>query len=95
MEHNITQRQINYMKHALGFRNDRIKGRKNLVYKAYRNYFATRRGCDGFDSLVDLESKGFMVSKPYEREDSFIFHVTNKGIEILSKITGVKISEEE
>lgn len=94
MEYNLTKEQIDDMKHALGFRKDRIKGRKYLRYEAYRNYYATREGCTGFEGLVDMTNKGLMIS----RQDGtlgYLFHVTKKGMEYLSELTGVKITESD
>lgn len=91
-KYNLTEEQIDDMKHALGFRKDRIKGRKHLRYEAYRNYYATGEGCEGFDGLVDMANKGLMLSRQ-NGTDGWYFHVSPQGIKYLSELTGVEITE--
>ena len=94
MNYDITQEQLDDMKHAIGFRKDRVQGRKHLRYEAYRNYYATREGCNGFEGLVDLTDKGLMISRQNGSE-GWYFHVSPEGIKYLSEITGVKITESD
>lgn len=94
MNYTISVSQIDKMKHAIGFRNDRIKGRKYRRYEAYRNCYATREGCNDFSELEDLERQGLMTSNVY-KNNNWSFHVTQDGIKFLSEITGVKITESE
>lgn len=94
MDYNLTEEQIDNMKHALGFRKDRIRGRKYLRYDAFRNYFSTWDGCKDFEGLVDLSDKGLMLCRQ-NGSDGYLFHVSKQGIEYLSKLTGVNITEME
>ena len=94
MEYDLTEEQIDDMKHALGFRKDRIKGRKHLRYEAYRNYYATREGCEGFEGLVDISNKGLMICRQ-NGTDGYYFQVSPEGIKYLSELTGVKITESD
>jgi hypothetical protein len=87
----ITMAQIDNMKHALGFANKRVKGLKYRRYQAYRNYYATAEGCDGFEGLVDLSDKGLMLER--QVGDKTYFHVSELGFEFLSKLTGVTITD--
>jgi len=84
MNYEITQEQLDDMKHAIGFRKDRVRGRKHLRYEAYRNYYATREGCNGFEGLVDLTDKGLMISRQNGTEGWF-FYVSKEGIKYLSE----------
>ena len=94
MDYNLTEEQIDNMKHALGYRKDRIRGRKHLRYDAFRNYYSTGNGCKDFEGLVDLSDKGLMLSRQ-DGSMGYLFHVSKQGIEYLSKLTGVKITETE
>ena len=94
MDHSVTLSQINNMKHAIGFEKDKVTGRKYRKYEAYRNYYATNENCDGFSRLVDLVDKGLM-SMRQNGTDGWFFHVTKRGFEFLSDITGVTITESE
>lgn len=93
-KYDISKEQLDDMKHAIGFRKDRIKGRKHLRYEAYRNYYATREGCDGFEGLINLVNKGLMISRQ-DGSLGWIFHVPTEGFKFLSEVTGVKITQSE
>ena len=87
----VSERQIDFMKHAIGFSEHRIKGRKYKKYASYRNYFSSAERCDGFEDLINLTEKGLMRSR--QSETYWYFHVTQAGLEYLSNLTGVKITE--
>jgi hypothetical protein len=79
------------MKHAIGFRKDRIKGRKYKRYEAFRNHFSSAEGCDGFEELEKLAEQGLMISR--QSGQYWFFHVTKEGFKYLSDVTNVSISE--
>lgn len=90
-----TLEQLKLMKHTIGYQTDRVKGRKNRIYIAFRNYFVTSEGCSDYESLIELVELELMTKRahPYNDDDSFVFHVTQKGIEYLSEVLDVKITE--
>ena len=78
------------MQHAIGLTNPYSKVRKGC-YTAYRNYFVAGKGDASWDELVaaDLATK---------RQDTFcelntVYHLTEKGINILAEIMNIKIKE--
>lgn len=85
----IKETQLKKMKHAIGFRLDRIKKNK---YVAYRNYFAA--------SLVDDEDWKWLVGMGYAEQgevtqSGIFYHVTRAGMDFIERVTGVKIIEED
>ncbi|SFN50620.1 hypothetical protein [Proteiniclasticum ruminis] len=94
LDHSVTPRQIDYMKHTIGFERSMVTGRKHPKYKAYRNYFATAENCDGFQSLIDLTDKGLMLSRQ-DGSRGWLFHLSKEGFKFLSKITEVDIREDQ
>ena len=75
----ITKKQKSDMCHALGFRD----GDKFNMTKSYRNYFYTSTDDKDWCELVE---KGLATSRPstFTKGESY-FHVSDKGIEVLSK----------
>lgn len=80
-----TAEQIRLMKHTIGFEPNKVK---RHAYKAYRNYFCAGELMLEFE---DLASKGLVVK--WERNEQVYYAVTPFGIQFLSEITGVKITE--
>lgn len=76
--------QINKMKHAVGL--NMTQSEKRPV--AYRNYFATGDDPE-WNEIVDF---GLAVkrSDPFCKDD-FVYHLTEDGIEFLSKVIDKKI----
>jgi hypothetical protein len=86
----ITVAQIANMKHCIGFRGDRVKRGK---YVAYRNYFTT---ADDNESWDDLVSRGMANKRPHHYgvgKNPQVYSLSEKGIEFLAKLLGVKIVE--
>lgn len=83
----VTYKQIDLMKHTIGFDNRKVNGTKHRKYVPYRNYF-----CDGGayrDDLDELVSLGFM-----EKSSEKYYHVTDDGRTFLGFVTGVTILPE-
>ena len=84
----ITYKQIDIMKHTIGFNRGRIRGTKYRRYAPYRNYFdAGPADIASIESLVEI---GLM--KEYRKN---WFAVTDDGREFLELVTGVNILEEQ
>ena len=84
----ITVEQIGNMKHAIGFDQRRVKRGK---YEAYRNYYTTPAPHAGWEELVE---KGYAEKHPFPQgvgENPMMYRVTQKGIETLGGILGIKI----
>ena len=81
----ITLKQINLMKHTIGFEGNKVK---RHAYKAYRNYFCAGGDMKEFQDLVIV---GLAVADV--RQGDTYYFLTPKGIEYLSKIVGVRIVE--
>jgi len=88
----VTLKQINDMKHAIGFDGKRVRRRK---YVAYRNYYTTSDNSSSWDALVEL---GLAVKRPFENGiggNPQCYFVTKKGMEFLERLLECKIMEEE
>ena len=83
----ITYKQIDDMKHALGFDKRKVRGTKHRRYEPYRNYFYTGE-CDVPD-WEQLVSIGFATKS---RENWY--HVSDDGRIFLERVTGVKFLPE-
>ena len=88
----VTDVQVNLMLHAIGYQEHKVKRKK---YKAYRNYFADKPNQE-WEKLIECgyawktdslgEDEGVMPQK-------FIYyHVSQKGVDFLCKLTGVAIT---
>lgn len=92
-ETDITIYQLNLMKHAIGFKRDKVKRGK---YIAWRNYFCSYEPCEPWDKLVSL---GMAVKSTQEKSgcfDSAVYYsVTHEGIEVLSDVLEVQIVEDK
>ena len=83
----ITYKQIDIMKHAIGFSNGRIRGNKHRKYVPFRNYF-----CCG---EADLDDWNKLVAIGYaENWNNNYYGVTDKGKEFLYFVTGVLILDD-
>ncbi|MEE0114694.1 MAG: hypothetical protein U0J29_05690 [Ruminococcus sp.] len=85
---NITYKQIDIMKHTIGFNRGRIRGTKYRRYAPYRNYFEA--SSTDIADIKELAKIGLM--KEYRKN---CFEVTDDGREFLELVTGVTILEEE
>lgn len=81
---NVTYKQIDIMKHTIGFNRGRIRGTKYRRYAPYRNYFQA--------GLADMKLAKIGLMKEYRKN---CFEVTDDGREFLELVTGVTILEEE
>ena len=91
----ITLRQIENMKHCIGFRGDRVKGRKYRKYVAYRNYHTTSDNNLNWDELVKLE---LAVKRSFPSgvgDNPQCYFVTEKGMELLGKLLECEIVEDK
>ena len=86
--YNITYKQIDIMKHTIGFNRGRIRGTKYRRYAPYRNYF--QAGLADIADIKELVEIGLI--KEYRKN---CFEVTDDGREFLRLVTGVTILEEE
>lgn len=83
----VTYKQIDDMKHAIGFDNRKVRGTKHRRYEPYRNYFnAGGRDVEDWEQLVSL---GFATKS---RENWY--HVSVDGRLFLKRVTGVEILPE-
>lgn len=81
---NVTYKQIDIMKHTIGFNRGRIRGTKYRRYAPYRNYFQA--------GLADMKLAKIGLMKEYRKN---CFEGTDDGREFLELVTGVTILEEE
>ncbi len=81
---NVTYKQIDDMKHTIGFDNSKVRGTKYRRYEPYRNFFyAGPADIPDLDKLVEL---GLMTKS----KDS-VYHVNDDGKKFLQRVTGVEI----
>lgn len=61
------------------------------MYEAYRNYYSTGDDAE-WNELVDL---GLAIKRhdPFVHKD-VVYHLTRKGLEILSEILGISITQQ-
>ncbi|ROS85120.1 hypothetical protein EEK90_02975 [Muribaculaceae bacterium Isolate-036 (Harlan)] len=86
----LTAAQIRKMKHAIGF--TPAKAKKGS-YKAYRNYYVSWNDDADWDGIV---AAGLAIKrKDIFYELNVVYHLNAKGIELLSEITDIKITEAE
>lgn len=86
-EISVTTEQVRLMKHTIGFEQRRVKRGK---YEAFRNYFCAGREMPEFEDLI---TKGLAV-KDIRQEQTYYF-LTDKGINLVAFITGVRITERD
>lgn len=88
----ITLKQIENMKHCIGFDGKRVKRRK---YVAYRNYFTTSDNELSWDELFKL---GLASKRSFEDgggENPQCYSLTKPGFVFLENLLGCKIEEME
>ena len=86
-ETEINLYQIKVMKHALGFRRDKVKRGK---YIAWRNYFCSYEPCEQWEKLVNL---GLAVKSL--RDKAIYYFVTDEGLKMLSSVLEIQIIEDK
>jgi hypothetical protein len=89
---NITLKQIENMKHCIGFRKDRIMRKK---YVAFRNYYTTSDDNKSWDELAIL---GLAEKRSFPNgvgNNPQCYFVTKKGLELLERLLECKIVEEK
>ena len=88
----LSDEQFDDMKHAIGFRSDRIKGRIHRKYESFRNYYTT---CGDNKSWDDLATQGLAIKRDFQGggEGAKIYFVSDDGIKFLSKMLDVQITE--
>lgn len=79
----ITIEQLDNMKHALGYKRDKVKRGK---YEAYRNYYATPTIDESWQQLVD---KGYAICGKVNKY--VLYSVSAKGKELLECLLDIKI----
>jgi len=89
-EDKVTLKQINNMKHCIGFRGDRVKRKK---YIAFRNHYTTSDDNQSWDELVSLELAA-KRSFPNGGGNSQAYFVSKKGMELLERLLECKIVED-
>ena len=75
------------------FGKDKIKGKKNRTYEAWRNYFTTGEPEAEWDNLVD---QGLASRQDFPRgggDDPKAYFVSLEGFEFLGELLSVKITE--
>lgn len=80
---------IDNMKHAIGFRGNKVKRGK---YEAYRNYYASNGKDADWEWLVKL---GFAREREPIGNEYTYYYVTRPGLEYLEKLLEVRIFERE
>ena len=85
---NVTYKQIDIMKHTIGFNRGRIRGTKYRRYAPHRNYF--QAGSADIADIKKLVKIGIM-----KENKKNCFEVTDEVREFLELVTGVTILEEE
>ncbi len=81
---NVTFKQIDYMKHAIGFDDRKVKGTKYRRYEPYRNFFDA-----GKPDIADME-KLVEIGLMTKSRDHW-YHVNDDGKKFLQLVTGVEI----
>lgn len=91
-EDSITLKQIKNMKHAIGYRRERVKRNKYIMF---RNYYTTNGNNQSWDELVGLE----LANKRYYHngcgDNPQVYFVSKKGIELLEQLLECKIVEDK
>ena len=93
INYHFTLKQINSMKHCIGFDKSKVTGTKYRKMKACRNYYVTD---DNDESLDDLVEQGLMTKRDYPLgcgDNSQIYYMTKEGFKFLSDLTGMEITE--
>ncbi len=89
----ITSSQMEKIKHCIGFDKSKVKGTKYRTMHSYRNYYTTSGNIPELDNLVD---QGIMIKRCHQHgcgSDQKLYYLSQYGYELLSDITGIKITE--
>jgi hypothetical protein len=89
---NITIRQLNLMKHALGLDQTKAKPKRGK-YTAYRNYYCSYGKNEDWESLVESGVATSRTGDPEIYPTSVFYHVSNEGMQLLERVLGFKIVE--
>ena len=81
----ITEKQLNDMKHAIGYDSGKIDS--NGTYGAYRNFFGVRKESSSWEDLV---LAGYATKRTVL--DDVVYHLTGKAISYLEGILSIKIT---
>ena len=80
----VTFKQIDDMKHTIGFDDMKVKGTKYRRYEPYRNYFdAGECDVEDMEKLVEI---GLMT-----KSREHLYHINDDGKKFLQLVTGVEI----
>lgn len=88
---NITLKQIENMKHCIGFDGARVKRRK---YIAFRNYYTTADNDVSWDELVNLELATKRAFGSGVGINPKCYCVSKNGFELLERLLECKIVED-
>jgi hypothetical protein len=91
-DNNVTLKQIQNMKHCIGFRGDRVKRKK---YVTFRNYYTTSDNSQSWDELVNLELATKMPFPNGGGDNPQCYFVSRKGMDLLESLLECKIVEDE
>lgn len=84
----LSLRQIELMKHAIGFSIDKIKGER---YEAYRNRYLSNCLNDDWECLV---KEGLAEKRnTFPHDNNVLYFVSDLGLEYLGKLFGCIIKE--
>lgn len=86
----VTLKQINYMKHCIGYEKSKVKRNK---YSAWRNYFTTSETDGDWDKLVEL---GLATKRDFKDgcgDNPQVYFVSREGLTLLERLLGIKIVE--
>lgn len=83
----ITVEQFSDLKHAIGYKRDKIKDGK---YYAWRNFFGVSNESEQWEDLVN---RGFATKNTVFGE--IVYHVSDEGFQFLSDILDIEIVTEE
>lgn len=88
----ITVRQIEDMKHCIGFSKNRVTGTKHRVMYAYRNYYCDHQNNEGWNSMVEI---GLAYKERPDKYGLTYFHLTKEGLKFLANLCGFEEIEIE
>ena len=83
----ISFRQIEIMKHAIGFDRNRVTGTKNRIMHAYRNRY---HDVVDDENLQGLCKRGMMEQGKPDEQGRCTYWVTKAGFEFLERLCGFK-----
>lgn len=83
----ITAAQISDLKHAIGYKRERIKDGK---YYAWRNFFGVSKEDPQWEDLV---LRGLATKR--KQFDETVYHVSGEGFKLLSEILDMEVLPQE